>query len=282
MPIKNIFSIDVEEYYHVIDDFVVPTPEKWDALPSRVENNFHELLDLLDKWNTKATCFFLGYVAQKHPDLVKEAHDRGHEIASHGMYHELVTSLTRERFLNDIQSSKKLLEDLIGHPVVGYRAPAFSVLNENKTFFPDLAQSGYRFDSSIFPAKRDFGGYTTDNLAPFQIKTEFGTVTEFPITVVNLFHKRLCVFGGGFLRLFPMPMIDVLSKKVNKENRPVVYYIHPREIDPDHPRMNLTRMRYFKSYVNLKTTYPKLNAILKTKNCGTFTMYMNDKGLNHE
>ena len=279
---NNIFSIDVEDYYHVVDEETDVPISQWDSLPNRVEANLYKIFDILDKHNSKSTCFFLGYIAKRYPHLVKEAVRRGHEIASHGMYHRLVYTLSQNDFITDISESKHLLEDISGTPVRGFRAPCFSVLEDNKHFFSDLAKVGYTFDSSVFPVKRDFGGIQTTQYAPYSIETENGIIHEFPITVAELFHKHICFFGGGYLRLFPYNIINHMSKKVNKENRPVIFYIHPREIDPEHPRIKMSRMRYFKSYVNLKTVESKLNKILSDHHCINYKEYMKNKGLSNE
>jgi len=275
----NIFSIDVEDYYHVLDDCEVISLDQWDNCLPLVEKNFTKLLDQLDRNNTKATCFFLGYIAKRFPHLVKEAANRGHELASHGMYHKLITQMSRIEFKEDITESKKLIEDISGIQVKGFRAPSFSVHKDNDFFFEELVNAGYTYDSSVFPANHDFGGYFLEDTSPFKINTLNGSIIEFPISVTDAFNKRLCYFGGGFLRLFPYLLISYMSKKVNKENKPVIYYIHPREIDPNHPRLKMSFKRYVKSYINLKTTTPKIEKILKNFNCTSFDNYINTKGL---
>jgi polysaccharide deacetylase family protein (PEP-CTERM system associated) len=213
----------------------------------------------------------LGYVAEKYPHLVKEALHGGHEIASHGYAHRLIYTMTPQAFLEDARKSKEILEGISGQAVNGYRAPGFSVTAETPWFFEKLVEAGYQYDSSVFPAPRQHGGLNTDKYAPHMIANQ---LMEFPITVADVLGTRFCFFGGGYLRLFPYPVVRQMSRKVLRENRPVVFYIHPREIDPTHPRLSLGVTRTFKSYVNLKTTEPKLRHILDEFQVTTFAEFI--------
>lgn len=278
----HIFSVDVEDYYHVIDENETVPLAHWDILPPQVEQNTHLLLDLLDEHQTKSSFFFLGYIAQRFPHLVKEVQNRGHEIASHGMYHQLLYKLTRDQFKQDICTSKKLIEDICGEKVVGYRAPSFSIKSNLNLFFDDLSEAGYEYDSSVFPASRDNGGLLNVNHQIYEVQTHYGKLIEFPISTAKLLNKRICFFGGGYLRLFPYSMIKLMGKQILNDDQPIVFYIHPRELNPSHPRIALSKMRYFKSYVNLKTVRYKLNKILSQYQCGTFKQYINKKRISYE
>ncbi|HVN15926.1 MAG TPA: polysaccharide deacetylase family protein, partial [Anaerolineales bacterium] len=199
---------------------------------------------------------------------------RGHEVASHGYAHQLIYTQTESEFFADISKTKKILEDLSGEAVLGYRAPGFSITKKTPWALPSLAKAGYKYDSSLFPAKRGHGYYLEAKLYPFKI--EDLQLYEFPITVANLFSRRICFFGGGYLRLFPYFLIQNMAKKVADENRPVIYYIHPREIDPNHPRLTMNLSRRFRSYVNLKTTEPKLRNIVRTNHASTFHEFIHE------
>jgi len=194
----------------------------------------------------KVTCFFLGWVAQEFPELVRDAADRGHEIASHGYAHVLCYEMTPEAFFEDIPKAKRIVEDLLGRPIHGYRAPGFSVTEKTPWFFDKLAQAGITYDSSVFPASRAHGGIKTSHYAPYVIKTKYGSLIEFPITVARVFGRPTCFFGGGYLRLFPYTLLSRMSRKVLAEGRPVVFYVHPREIEPGHPRLRMNPLRRFK------------------------------------
>ncbi len=265
----SIFSVDVEDWFHILDDPSVPTIEQWATLPSHVEKNFRKLLDIFSESDVQVTCFFLGWVAERFPRLVKEAAARGHEVASHGYGHRLVYQQSRANFYEDVHRSRSLLEDISGMEVIGYRAPGFSTTDETPWFFDALAEAGYLYDSSVFPAERGHGGMPHGRREPYRTG-EDDRLLEFPITVADLMGKRTCFFGGGYMRLFPYWLIRRMALQVLSEGRPVVFYIHPREIDPGHPRLPMTRKRRFKSYVNLETTETKLRRILKDFSVTTF------------
>ena len=201
----------------------------------------------------QVTCFFLGWIGERFPHLVKEAAARGHEIASHGYGHQLVFKQTRDQFHDDVRKARLLLEDIAGAPVLGYRAPGFSTTDETPWFFDALVKAGYQYDSSLFPAARGHGGVRDGRRDPHRIGEDDGII-ELPISVADMMGKRICFFGGGYLRLFPYWLIRKKAQEVLAEGRPVVFYIHPREIDPKHPRLPMSRKRTFKSYVNLDST----------------------------
>ncbi len=233
---KSIFTIDVEDYFNVTEERGEPPVSEWDSLPSIVESGFLKLLDLLDTYQVKATCFFLGYVAKKYPHLVKEAQKRGHEIASHGMFHRIVYKMSKDEFTADLLQSKNILEDICSEQVTAFRSPSFSLTEASPWFFETLAETGFIADSSVFPVKRDYGGYKTTQKKPYWITTEKGDICEFPISVAPFCGKDICFFGGGYLRLFPKRVILYMHKKLAKQGIPTLFYIHPREMEPQHPR----------------------------------------------
>ncbi|GJQ61342.1 MAG: polysaccharide deacetylase [Melioribacteraceae bacterium] len=259
---KNIFTVDVEDWYHILEVESTPDVQNWQNMETRVEQNFNALLDMFDENGVKVTCFILAWVAERFPHIIKEAHARGHEVASHGYSHQLVYTQSAESFYNDIKKAKDILEDLTGEPVDSYRCPGFSITEETPWGFEKIVEAGYKYDSSVFPANRGHGGLSDSEIAPHIIETPAGNLFEYPITIADLFGKRVCFFGGGYLRLFPYSLIRSMSKKVNRSGRPVIYYIHPREIDPHHPRLEMSKIRTFKSYVNLETTMTKLERII--------------------
>lgn len=261
---KNILSVDVEEWFHLLELDSTPKHSEWNKLESRIEKNFHTLLDLFDEKGAKATFFCLGWVAERYPHLLREADQRGHEIASHGNNHQLIYTQTREEFYADIKTAKNKIEDSLGKEIKGYRAPGFSVVASTPWAYEEIAHAGYAYDSSLFPAKRGHGGLAGGEKKPHRISTSQGEIVEFPISVADLLGQEICFFGGGYLRLFPYFLIKRMAKKVNEEGRPVVFYVHPREIDPEHPRIPMGPGRRFKSYINLKTTLPKLSSLAES------------------
>jgi polysaccharide deacetylase family protein (PEP-CTERM system associated) len=272
--VQSIFSVDVEDWFHILDIPQLPPPSSWDKLPSRVENNFLHLLDIFGEHEVQVTSFFLGWVGERFPHLVKRALRDGHEIASHGYGHRLVYEMGREAFYEDALRARKLLEDISGAPVLGYRSAGFSARRDTPWFFESLAEAGYQYDSSVFPAKRCHGGISEYRREPHQFVSNNAKILEFPITVTDFLGKQLCFFGGGYLRLFPYWLIRRMAKQVLSEGRPVVFYIHPREIDPAHPRLPMSRMRHFKSYVNLASTESKVRRIFMDFPTTTFRDYL--------
>lgn len=260
-PAKCAFSIDVEDWFHILDVPGIPDFSKWGSLPSRVEANFLRLLDLFSEERKQVTCFFLGWVAERFPHLVREAAQRGHEIASHGYSHRLVYTMTQREFGDEIQHSRLLLEDIIGSPVIGYRAPGFSFTKATPWFFEEVSRSGYFYDSSVFPARRSHGGDRNGQLEPYSLLS--GRMMEFPITQSQIGPIRLCFFGGGYLRLFPYPVIRLMANRQIDEGRSLIFYVHPREIDPRHPRIPMSTYRKLKTYVNLDTTEAKIIRIIR-------------------
>jgi polysaccharide deacetylase family protein (PEP-CTERM system associated) len=271
----SIFSVDVEDWFHISDLPSTPPLSCWDGLPSLVEKNFHRLLDIFAECGVHVTCFFLGWVGERFPQLVRRAHEDGHEVASHGYGHGLLYEIGRESFYQDALRARKLLEDISGAQVLGYRAPGFSACRETPWFFETLAAAGYQYDSSVFPAKRTFGGFSGYRREPHQAGGNNAKMLEFPVSITNLLGHPLCFFGGGYLRLFPYWLIRRQAKHVLSEGRPVIFYIHPREIDPDHPRLPMRMRRRFNSYVNLATTEPKLRRIFLEFPTTTFRDYLN-------
>jgi len=276
---KCIFSVDVEDWFHILDVPSTPPLAAWDSLPSRVETNFLKLMDLFGERDVHVTCFFLGWVAEKFPHLVKEAERRGHEVASHGYAHRLVYEMTPEEFLDDTRRSKAILENIVGHPILGYRSSGFSVTDRTPWFFEALSEAGFQYDSSVFPAPRQHGGLEGAQLAPYRIETPNGILTEFPVTVAKVAGRPLCFFGGGYLRVFPYFLIKRMAERVLAEGRPVIFYVHPREIDPHHPRLPMGRVRGFKSYVNLRSTEPKLRRLASQLELTTFRDFMAENPL---
>jgi len=269
---KCIFSIDVEDWYHILDLPTTPEIAQWDSLPPRVEGNFAKLLAILEEGKAKATCFFLGWIAQKYPHLVREAARQGHEIASHGYKHRLAYEMTSQEFLEDAVRSKKVIEEICGQPVWGYRASGFSLTKDTPWFFDRLIEAGYRYDSSLFPAPRGHGGLANGRYAPYRL--ESADFVEFPASVERVLGRPVCYFGGGYLRLFPYSVIRTMTRRVLRQERPVIFYVHPREIDLGSPRLKMGLGRHFRSYVNISTTEPKIRKVLSDFEMLTFREYL--------
>jgi polysaccharide deacetylase family protein (PEP-CTERM system associated) len=222
------------------------------------------MLDLLAEHGQKAVFFWLGWFAEHYPELVKACRDGGQEIASHGYAHLLSTKLSGpEMFREDIVKAKNILENITGSPVKGFRAPGFCTLNDMPWFFEEIRKAGYLYDSSVFPAARGHGGAVGAPMTPYVIDTASGPLIELPQSVIEFHGRRFSVFGGGYLRLAPEWVIRRGIQHLRRNNRPLIVYLHPREIDPEHPRLPMPAARRFKCYVNLKSTYPKLSMLCR-------------------
>jgi polysaccharide deacetylase family protein (PEP-CTERM system associated) len=265
----DVFTIDVEDWFHILEVNGAPDLAAWGSLESRVERNLEVLLELARTYDIKATCFALGWVADRFPKLLRQAADAGHEIASHGYSHQVVSALTPTEFRRDIRNAKKAIEDATGRPVRGYRAPGFSITRNTPWALDEVAEAGHIFDSSIFPAPHGHGGIPDATRHPYVHRTASGNLIEFPISVADTPFGPQCFFGGGYLRLSPIWLIQAMANRVRAEGRGVVWYIHPREIDPDHPQLSMPLQRRFKSYVNLRSTARKLRTILAGANFAT-------------
>lgn len=267
----DVFTIDVEDWFHILEVDGASDSAAFDALPSQVEANFESLLDILAACNVRATCFALGTVAERFPRLLRDAANLGHDIASHGYGHQVVYSITRTQFREDIRKAKAVIEDATGRPVKGYRAPGFSITAKTPWAFDEILEAGYVFDSSVFPARHGHGGIPGACRSAHVIRSTAGRLVEFPISIADTPFGPQCCFGGGYLRIFPLWFVQAMARRVREDGRGVVWYIHPREINPHHPRLQLPLRRRFKAYVNLRGTAGKIATILQGGNFATFS-----------
>ncbi len=256
--LPSAFTVDVEDWYHILDTPKAPDFSHWGQLESRVEKNMDVILSLLKERSAPATFFWLGWVAERHKNLVRRCLDEGHEVASHGYAHVLAYQVGREKFRDDIQHGKRVLEDIIGQAVDGFRAPGFGIKDDTAWAFDEICAAGYQYDSSVFPSSRGHGGMRQAPVGCYIIDTAEGPLVELSMSVVEKFNRRFSFFGGGYLRLFPLVLIRWGIAKVHGAGHPLIIYIHPREVDPDHPRLPLSLIRRYKSYIGLKSTLPKI------------------------
>lgn len=268
----GFLTIDVEDYYHILGVSGTPPVQHWDKLNSRVELGMQKYFELLEQKNIKATLFFLGYIASKHPQLVRKAVELGHEIASHGMYHQQIGILGQKAFYRDALDSRKLLEDISGKQLRGWRSPGFSIGKDTPWFFDTLSEAGYSYDSSITPYNKSHRMLCGGSLRPEFISTQSGKILEFPITVIKIGQLRLSMFGGGYLRFFPYWLISLMKERVLSAY-PLTIYIHPRELDPHHPQLEMNLKRKFMSYVNMDSVPAKLEMLLDATNYLTLGDY---------
>lgn len=245
----HIFTVDVEEYFQVHAFEGVIRRSQWSALPSRVAQNVDVLLDLLAEHDVTGTFFVLGWVADRHPNVVRRIADAGHEIASHGWWHNRVTTLQPDQFREDIRSSKALLEDISGNLVTGYRAPSFSITPHSQFAFDVLIEEGYLYDSSVFPIRRSNYGWPGAPPIPYVKECASGSLLEFPLATSLWGPLRIPAAGGGYLRQLPLSIVQRAFREHDDQGIPAVFYIHPWELDHEQPRMPvglLTRIRHYR------------------------------------
>jgi polysaccharide deacetylase family protein (PEP-CTERM system associated) len=261
---KNALTFDVEEYFHAEAFARVLRPEEWPTLESRVTRATERLLDILDRDRVRATFFVLGWVAERHPSLVREIASLGHEIACHGYGHRMIQHLTRQEFELDVTRAKRALEDATGRAVLGYRAPTFSIMRETLWSLDVLAEAGFRYDSSIFPVVHDRYGISDAPRFPHRLRAPNGCeITEFPMSTVEILGRRLPVAGGGYFRLFPYELTRRAITRINaRDGRPAMVYLHPWEIDPDQPRLPVGPLTRFRHLVNVGRTEARLTRLL--------------------
>jgi len=260
----NAMTVDVEDYFHVsaFDDVV--SRDAWPGMQSRVVANTERLLDLFDEYDVRSTFFVLGWVADRHPALVRAIVARGHELASHGYAHRLVYSQTEREFREDVRRAKGLLEDAGGVAVYGYRAPSFSVTSRSLWALDVLLEEQYRYDASIFPIRHDRYGIPDAPRWPHAIERPAGRVFEVPGSTVRLGGTNLPVAGGGYFRILPYAWTRFGISRVNRvERQPIVFYLHPWEIDPAQPRLPAGRLSRFRHYRNLHKTEHRLRCLMQ-------------------
>ncbi len=260
-PIVNALSIDVEDYFQVSAFENHIRRSDWDVLPCRVERNVERILELLDAAGVHATFFVLGWVAERYSALIHRIAEAGHEVASHGFDHARVGAQSPAQFQADIALAKAVLEDISGRPVLGYRAPSFSVGPKTEWAFDSIAKAGYRYSSSVYPIRHDHYGAPDSPRFAHEVKVG---LLELPVATVRVARANLPAGGGGYFRLLPYAVSHWSIRRINALDRqPAVFYFHPWEIDPDQPRVTGTSLKTrVRHYLNLARTEPRLQRLI--------------------
>lgn len=278
--VTNAFTVDVEDYYQVEAFSGVIPRESWDTYPRRVAANNEKVLKLLDEFGVKGTFFVLGCVAEKDKSIVSEIYSQGHEVACHGFSHKMILKQTQSEFRDETLKAKGLLEDIINTPVKGYRAATYSITAENLWALEVLADTGFEYDSSIFPIKHDRYGISDFNRFPCEIHIRGKKIKEFPISTARLLGANLPVAGGGYFRLYPYLATKLGLSSVNKQGEPFVFYMHPWEIDPGQPHIDgISKTTKFRHYVNLDKTESKLRDLMRDFSFGRMDALISSQDL---
>ncbi len=261
-PITNALTIDVEDYFQVSAFAPHIARSEWNTRECRIERNMDCLLAMLANHETKATFFTLGWIAERYPKLVRQIVDQGHELASHGYGHERASDQNEASFFSDINLAKVLLEDLSGKPVIGYRAPSFSIGSGNLWAFDCLLKAGYRYSSSIYPIQHDHYGMPDSPRFAYEVRPG---LVEIPITTLRAFGRNFPSSGGGYFRLLPYALSRWMLNRVNhSDQQSGIFYCHPWEIDTDQPRVaGISAKTRFRHYVNINRTENRMNQLLR-------------------
>jgi polysaccharide deacetylase family protein (PEP-CTERM system associated) len=258
------FTIDLEEYFQVSAFESRVARCEWDGFQSRVAEEVGQLLDLLARHEARATVFVLGWVAERQPELIRTIARAGHEIASHGWDHARVTTQTPLEFRHSIRQTKELLERITGEQVRGFRAPSFSIVSGREWALDVLIEEGYRYDSSLFPVQRPGGGYGyPDGLSdPHWLERPGGRLAEIPPTTLRWGGLRLPAAGGAYFRLLPYGVVRAAFRQCERRGTPGTFYIHPWEVDPGQPRLDVSWLTRVRHYGGLRWTMPRLERLL--------------------
>ena len=277
----NAFSVDVEDYFQVAALAPAVPRGTWNTRESRVERNTDILLELLASRSTRGSFFVLGWIAERHPQLVKRIAAAGHEIASHGFSHQLIYRQSQDEFRSETTHSKALLEDLTGTPVLGYRAASFSITSRSLWALDVLIDLGFQYDSSVFPIRHDRYGIPSASPEPGRIAAPSGrTIAEFPMSAASYCGVRVPVSGGGYFRLLPYWITRAGLRQINEARQlPFTFYLHPWEIDPEQPRVRVGWLSRFRHYTNLHRCEGRLRRLLDEFSFGTMREVLTARGL---
>jgi len=260
---SHFFTVDVEEHFQVSAFESVVDRGDWGRHESRVCANVERLLGLLAEHEARGTFFVLGWLAERHPGVVKAIAHAGHEVASHGWDHRRVTEQTPGQFRDSVRCAKAVLEDLAGAPVLGFRAPSFSLVKGREWALDILVEEGYRYDSSLFPVRRPGYGYTNGGREPYVIERAGGRLAEFPPATLRRWRWNIPAAGGAYLRLFPLGLVRSAVRDFERRGVPATVYVHPWELDPGQPRLPVSRLTRWRHYTGLGHVHARLRSLLQ-------------------
>jgi len=256
----KILTFDIEDWFHILHKYPDNILDKWGSYEVRIHNNMDKIFQILSDNDVKATFFVVGYIARKHPEIIKRIYELGYEVAAHSDMHKVAYRQSRWEFKQDLLSCVNSIQDITGEKVISYRAPGFSIKKHNVWAFEVLKELGIEYDASIFPAQREDGGFNDfSESTPLIINYKGMSMKEFPMSVDSFIGNKFVATGGGYFRFFPYWMI----KKLVTNSDYTMTYFHPRDFDPNQPLLDgLSFKRKFKSYYNLSSSYPKLRKLV--------------------
>jgi polysaccharide deacetylase family protein (PEP-CTERM system associated) len=275
---RHALSFDVEEFFQVANLRESFAPEQWDALPSRLDVGMRAVLDALARHDARATFFFLGWVAERRPDLVRACLAAGHEIASHGYEHRFLDELGEAGLDVDLERTEHALVAAGADAPIGFRASTFTLTRKTWWAFDVLARRGYRYDSSVHPVRHPTYGVPDFEPGISVVRCAAGEIVEFPVATVRLLGRNWPVGGGGYFRLLPLAVTRAAIAALERRGRPAALYLHPWEFDPGQPRQKASAWKSFRHYLNLARTLPRLEALLRRFRFTTLRSVLEDHG----
>jgi polysaccharide deacetylase family protein (PEP-CTERM system associated) len=256
--LTNALTIDFEDWYQGLE---IPYSD-WQGFEDRIEFVRDKVLEILDEARTHATFFILGYIAEKHPEIVKRIKSEGHEVATHGFSHTLIYTQTPGVYRKEMERAIGFLQDLTAASVVGHRAPFFSITKDSLWALDILGELGIRYDSSIFPILNYRYGIADAPRFPYEIERNGYRFTEFPVSTLKIGKLTIPISGGAYFRIYPYHLTKQFLRAVNRQGQPFTFYLHPWELDPDHPRIPLPRRIAATHYFNLGATERRFRKLL--------------------
>jgi polysaccharide deacetylase family protein (PEP-CTERM system associated) len=278
MTFVHAMSVDVEDWFQVLNMAGHIDRAAWDGFELRCGDSTRRLLDLFARRNAKATFFFLGWIAERLPDLVREVAAAGHEIGSHGYDHRMLPDLGQEGFRADLEHTATILEGLVGNRPRAFRACTWSIGRRTPWAIEELVRAGITLDSSIQPVRHPDYGVPQATTRPYRLAAGQGELLEFPPLTWDVLGRHVPVGGGGYLRLLPLALLRAGLRQKEKLGVPGCLYLHPWEVDPGQPRQRLGGVRGFRHYVNLKRTLPKLDALLRSHTFSSLSAALSQRG----
>ena len=266
----HAMSFDVEEFFQVANFRGHFKKDGWDGVPSRIDHGMDAVFRSLEAAGAHATFFFLGWVAERRPDLVRRCLDGGHEVASHGYDHEFLHDLGCEAFVEDLAKTEAALVAAGAPKPIGFRASTFTLTRRTWWAFDVLAERGYRYDSSVHPISHPVYGVPDFEPGISVVETESGPIVEFPVSTLRVLGRNLPVGGGGYFRLLPGAVTRAAVGAIERKGRPAAMYLHPWEFDPEQPRVDAPALKRFRHYLNLDRTLARLDALLARYRFGSF------------
>lgn len=270
-----MFTVDVEEYFQVEAYAGSIARKDWNRYPFRGDEPTKRLLDHLDAFRVRGTFFVLGWLAERNPALVEKIRDAGHEVASHGYGHGMISGMTPEEFRQDIRMSKRILEGITRQEVRGYRAPTFSIMERTSWAYKILLDEGFRYSSSVFPIWHDRYGWPGFGDEPRKMADNGdGEIWEIPMAVGSVGRLKIPFGGGGYLRAYPLPLTKALFRRRETEGKPVILYVHPWELDTEQPPVRAPLMRRLRHKLGIANTEKKVVGLLRSLAFGTVAEYL--------